>query len=169
MRVKFRKRVRWGIFVWNFAGTGRIRFTSWALHLGIVTWNVTNGKVTLNLPGPFFHEWDLNRGQSHKPTPGSTSLKVDWKPAPELKEEIDDTGHPQKWAKAKFSGVWIYKRRKAGTISGVEYFGGGLPHSGRDALGKAIRAELKKTYEKEFPQGHDNYERVMVPGVPEPF
>lgn len=125
--LRFRKSFNWLIFRWNFTIKG---FRSWAIHIPPVTWNVTLGRVTLNLPGPFWREWNLKQhGQDNRQRDDDTNIDIEWsEPYHALdyadRKMYDGLGKIMA-QRARINGVWIERRRKAGTATSKVLVGGG--------------------------------------------
>lgn len=56
MPIVFRKRLRFGPFVWNFSRNG---FTSWGVKIGPWSWNSRTRAQRVDLPGPI--SWTSGR------------------------------------------------------------------------------------------------------------
>lgn len=140
--IKLRKRFSWGIFRFNASMKG---FTSWAIHLGLFTYNVTNGRLTLNLPGPFFQTWNLKKaGRDARQRDDDVLLDIQWSETYHAHQNgkplFDGLGKIMA-QRARVSGVWIERRRKAGT-NGKVLVGGGQEFP-LTRLEDAVNAELR--------------------------
>lgn len=136
--LKWRKPIQWFIFRWNFTQRG---FTSWAIHLWVITYNVTNAKLTINLPWILRKEINFKKaGRDCRQRADDVSLDIQWS-EPYPSGDLDGLG-PILAQKARVNGVWIERRRRPGTATGKVLIGGGqqFPLS---KLEDAVNAELR--------------------------